>query len=198
MATTPTPIGLLPTTFPINLIQSVKSWQVGQIFHALVVGRNQNGLLDLKIGTEQVTSNTRRPFQPGESLKLLVIKNDDQVVLQVLDKQNRQTAKPLLQQLLRQALPRHTTPSILFKKLDTFNSPTLPKPTVLPKAVVKQITELMALIPDWKVVSNVKGLKQAIQNSGIFMEARLATILRGGPSATSSVALTPATSYMSA
>ncbi|MFQ5660362.1 MAG: flagellar hook-length control protein FliK [Gammaproteobacteria bacterium] len=173
----------------------LKSLQVGQTLLALVLGRTEQDLLELRIGAQKVTAATSqfpnsgatartiRSLHPGEGVKLIVLENQDTLVLQILDKPDRQTAKPLLQQLLRHSLPRHGTPATLFKNLIPAKLLGAASARQLPEAVVKQIIESMTAFPGKQAITTVQGLKQAIENSGLFLEARLQALLQEETSA---------------
>ncbi len=166
-------INLLTSLLSVDSKPSFKALQIGQILHALVLGRNKHGLLELKIGTQRVTANTRQSFQPGAALKLIVIENDENLVLQVLNKNNQQPTKPLLTRLLRHSLPFYNPPAKLFKALNSVKLLNVTNAKKLPQTVLKQITKTMITMPDKQSISSSRGLKQAIENSGLFLEARL-------------------------
>lgn len=172
-------LNLFTALLSVDAKPSFKTFQPGQLLNALVLGRNEQGLLELKIGAQKVTVNAPQSFQAGQPLKLLVIENNNEnLILQVLDKNNQQPTKQLLQQLLRHSLPQHTSPTTLFEKLNPVQLQKNENTLNLPKAVVRQIIETMANIPTRQSVSTSQGLKQALQDSGLFLEARLGKLLQ--------------------
>lgn len=186
-------IAQLTTALSVEPNPILKSLQIGQVLHALVLGKNKHDLLQLQIGNQRFTANTRpnltsnhqtiakdssaNSFQSGEKLKLIVIENKDNITLQILNRQNHQTTKPLLQQLLRQSLPHHTAPGSLISKFNSLRQHNPANPSPLSKPVIKQIIEMMASLPDAKTIATKQGLKQAVEHSGVFMEPRLQTYL---------------------
>lgn len=168
---------LITTLLSVDSKPSFMAFQIGQVLNALVLGRNEQGFLELKIGAQKITANAPQPLQAGQSLKLLVIENNENLVLQVLGKNNQQATKQLLQQLLRHSLPQHSPPTTLFEKLNAVQLQKNATTLNLPKAVVRQIIETMANIPSKQSVSTSQGLKQALQDSGLFLEARLGKLL---------------------
>lgn len=172
----------------LNLIQSVplptarplsKAWQVGQLLHALVLNRSQSGQLELQIGQEKITArtNAQQNFQPGEKLTLQVVKNHSEPVLRVVERQTQQPLKPVVEQLLRHSLPKADLAPLLSK----LNQPDNPVNSLrnnttqaVPEPVRQQIGQLKTIIHATQELRTAQAVKQAVEQSGMFMEARVA------------------------
>lgn len=177
------PTHLLAGKLSVELKPFFKTLQVGQVLNALVQGRDAHGMLQLKVGTHSVSASTTSPksYKPGETLKLIVIENREDIILQVLNRDSHQLTKPLIQQLLRNTLPHQAPPTQLLEKLNTIKG----EPTTtsaasrsLPQAVIRQIVETIHNLSDRQSITTGQGLKQAIQNSGLFLEAKLVASLK--------------------
>lgn len=173
-ATLPSSLSTTPLT-ATNL-----NWQVGQILHAIVQGRDQQGLLHMKIGGNLLAARTAQIYQPGQTLRLQVIENKGSLVLRDLVPGKLRTKRPMLEQLLRHALPKQgnlqTMAKSLNQLLSKLNAPSQDMAT-LPKTLIKQLLNTQSVLPKAELVVEPLALKQAIRDSGLFMEAKLAATL---------------------
>jgi Flagellar hook-length control protein FliK len=157
-----------------------KTWQVGQILQAIVQGRDQQGRLEIKIGNNTLTATSPKVYQVGQTLKLQVVDMGETLVLQNLEPGRTTTKKPLVEQLLRHALPKQGKLQTLVKSLNQLvpnlkvAAQDLP---VLPKPLVKHLVDTQSVLPAREQVVNPQTLKQTIKDSGLFMEAKLAATL---------------------
>lgn len=165
------------------------NWQVGQILNAIVKGRDSLGQLEIKIGSNLLTARTAQIYQPGQTLRLQVVENRQPLVLRNLDPGRPLTKRPMIEQLLRHALPKQGELQTLVRSLNQLlpklNAP-MPDITTLPKAVIKQLLKTRSVLPTTELVVKPLTLKQAIKDSGLFMEAKLAATISNTDTATAS------------
>ena len=130
----------------------------------------------LKNNQLQAQVKSPLPLELGQTVKVEVMNTGNKPQLQIISP----TATQLqLQQSLRslwsQQMPLDQTLNSLSKLIENpLNGKTLPSP------VNKLLGQLFAALPDAKTLSNLDGLKQTLQNSGMFLENKLArTVLSG-------------------
>ncbi len=97
---------LASLTIATSLPVDSKTWQVGQILQAIVRGRDQQGRLEIRIGNNTLTATTPKVYQAGQTLKLQVVDVRETLVLQNLEPGRAATKRPMVEQLLRHALPK--------------------------------------------------------------------------------------------
>jgi len=144
--------------------------RVGQQFSGTVVAQN-GGSVSLRIDNVVVQGQTRLPLAPGQALDLQLARGGDKPVLRVLA-----SASPTdtIAQALRIALPRADGLSGLLKNLGTIAQPSAQTAKTLPEPVVQAARQLFQSLPGKDQVATAEGLKQAMLNSGNFLETKLA------------------------
>ena len=156
---------------------ALKSWQVGQILSATVAGVSAHGTVTLRINNQLLNAQTSLPLQTGQSLKLEVTRAGEQPLLKIAQPPTPQDVQA---QALRSALPRQLPLAPLLANLGTLaaraQNTTDPAGRELAQ-LARQVIDGLAGKGD---VSQGAGLKQAILNSGVFLEAKLAAALAGG------------------
>jgi len=139
-------------------------------------GAAQNRVFNvlLNISGNQVPTQSNYAFNAGQLLKVEITANAALRVVEVASK-----AAPLdqtlvqLQQGLRQALPLQQSPKLLLNNL----APLFKLLEQAPASQAKtQIRELLATIPDLKQLSNAAALKNSVNQSGVFLEAKIKLI----------------------
>jgi|GEM_PF-1243372 len=128
----------------------------------------------LNISGHRVPTQSNYAFNAGQLLKVEITANAALRVVEVASK-----AAPLdqtlvqLQQGLRQALPLQQSPKLLLNNL----APLFQLLEQAPASQAKtQIRELLATIPDLKQLSNAAALKNSVNQSGVFLEAKIKLI----------------------
>ena len=144
-----------------------RNWQVGQIVHATVISTAQ-GKTVLNIAGNLITSSLtmERPWQEGEKIQLEVLKTGMPVVLKVSPSDPAQEL--IISRALREQLPRQMPLGNMLNNL----SPLLNSGSVNP-ATQQMIARLLATIPQLKQLTSGKKVKQAVINSGMFLENKL-------------------------
>ncbi|MFC1748952.1 flagellar hook-length control protein FliK [Pseudomonadota bacterium] len=154
------------------------AWREGQILQAVVVRQLAAELTLLQIGNKQVQAETPRPLPPGTHLKLEVINLGEKPILKVINQQppNTQLApqknEQTFNQAIKQALPRQSSILPLLANLSLINLNKNPSPA-LPSAVQAIAAEILSKLPTRDKIKTADGLKQAIKDSGIFLENKL-------------------------
>lgn len=149
---------------------AVRSWQVGEILSATVLTPVSNGSVGLRIQDALVQAETRLALAPGETVRLEVVHAGERPILKVVDADAMQQ---VLGQALRAALPRQTAlPPLLANLASLARDPG--SGTSLPAAASASAAAVHANLPTPAMVADAAGLKQALLDSGIFLEAKLA------------------------
>lgn len=185
---------------------AARPWQVGDKLLATVLRLVDQGAV-LAVGRQQLLARTNAPLQAGQNLKLEVVQpRSEPPQLRILNEggtQNHveQTLRVLLPRqssltpllanlaLLGRAIPTANTttgnstaspgtgaPSGSAQG-STLNPGTGNAAGSLPRPVTEQLQQWLRLLPDVAQASRPEGLKQALQDSGVFLEARLARLL---------------------
>ncbi|GAB4392657.1 MAG: hypothetical protein Tsb005_07610 [Gammaproteobacteria bacterium] len=159
---------------PVQASAATTQWQPGQLLSALVTANAQAGIARLQIGSQTIHAQTALNLQQGDQLQLQVQTNQtNNVVLKLIDYQVNPQA--LRQQLLQLALPQQQSLQPLLTQLNLVNQQVQTgNPTVFVPPVSQAIHHLLRQLPSLQQVSSGDGLRQAIQNSGLFLEAQLA------------------------
>lgn len=111
-------------------------------------------------------STLKQTFRPGEKLTLEVVKEQP---LAVQLKASSPSRAELIQLYQRQVLPQLTSPTS--QNLSLLNQL---KPELLSTPTVRQgLSQLMQGLTDRQSLQQPEGLRQALSNSGLFMEKRL-------------------------
>lgn len=169
-ATTPTPARIMD------------SWQVGQILQAVVVSTDVRGTMTLKINDALIQAQTQHPLPtplPGQSLQLKVISNQTDIVLKVV---NPATKDDPITQALRTALPRQAELAPLLTNITLLANPAANKPTpAIPQPLAQLVQQLFNNLTSTTQATTAAGLKEAVNNSGLFLESKLAHLATQNP-----------------
>ena len=153
----------------------LKSWLVGKLMSAAVVERRPGNAVVLKVQDQLVEAQSRQPLnvKTGDILTLRVIQNNNPAILKIEPQQRPVTELQLQQQLLRETLPKQTG----IEKLNTVfqHARTEAKGTteLLPLPVRKQLQKIIDSLPTSRSLESTGGLKTALQDSGLFLEAKM-------------------------
>ncbi|WP_417504593.1 flagellar hook-length control protein FliK [Marinomonas gallaica] len=124
-------------------------------------------------GEEQFTLTTKHPLKPGDTLNVIV---DKQGQLQLYPTERTNTTATTLTEGLKQTLPKQVTPQefiSLIRQLSTLSQ--AQNATALPEKLSSAIDQLVKQLPNIQsLTQSSDGIKQAIQNSGLFSENNLA------------------------
>jgi Flagellar hook-length control protein FliK len=179
---------------------SVRAWTTGQILQATVVRQALDGSVTLRIGSQEIQARTGMSLAADQPLTLQVAQSGTQTVLRVLHVSDAQaspnpttqqvgsnTPDNTLAQAWRQVLPREGDLQPLLAQLagnhvgeDTAaaaksaTARTAGAENSLPAPIAAALRQFAAKLPRLESLFTTAGLKQAIRDSGIFLETRLA------------------------
>lgn len=135
------------------------------------MSRLENGLISLRVGATLLTAQLDFKVKIGEKLALEVLTPGDKPILQSL---RNDQLKQLIDAAIRQTLPKQHSIAQLAKDIETLIAQK--QLTKLPANIQSALKQLIQAFPDKSSVSQAAGLKQAFQQSGLFLEARLSGI----------------------
>ncbi len=163
----------------------LRNWQVGQVLQALVTDKTPSGQIVLRIGGQQITATADIPVQKGATLQLEVTRLDPTPTLKILNPTTAAAPQPAatttLGQQLQALLPNQGEISTVLTAL--FD----PAKNANILAVLGTKAELLEAL--FKTISRSADLavptqlQQAMQKSGLFLEATLAAMVSGAPAA---------------
>ena len=168
----------------------------GQRLSAQVVSSSTNGMVSIKINDQLLKVMSDMQLMPGAKIEVKVELKNGQLMLRLITQQDNALDTP--QQALRQVLPKQQAMQPLFaqlarivtqlKGLDTLILPGREASTTvqaalsparavnldtLPPEIRQAIESLLKQLPNNEKLSTPDGLKQAINNSGMFFESKL-------------------------
>jgi hypothetical protein len=158
----------------------------GQLYSALVQSNTANGILSLSINDNILKVVSELQLTQGTTINVKVEVNEGVLVLRLLTPQSgASVTQETAQQALRQFLPKQQPLQPLFAQLARLAMPlqngaasgtgnTLSADLkLLPPQVRQAISSLLKQLPNNEKVTTPEGLKQALNNSGMFFENRL-------------------------
>lgn len=160
-----------------NLLSNVsQNFQLGQLIHATVQSVQGNGLINIQIGSVNLTAKTQGiSLQPGQSIQLQVTQVGKTITLNILQTTTPNVSASLLNNAIRSTIPLQQSLSFAFGNLNLINKPaTLNSPIPLPQSVIDVSRQLIQSLPSISQVSHGKGLQTALLTSGVFFETNLA------------------------
>ncbi|MCC7413011.1 MAG: flagellar hook-length control protein FliK [Gammaproteobacteria bacterium] len=151
----------------------LRAWVVGQILTATVLATTGADAV-LEIGGQRISARTAAPLPPaGTALTLQVLRAGAQPVLVRLPAPAPTTGATAEAGALRDALPRQDSPARLLANLGRLFAGARDAGPDLPAGVARTATAVLANLPTADEISVPAGLKRAVENSGLFLEARL-------------------------
>jgi hypothetical protein len=187
---------LIPELYSSNLAlqpqtagSALRAWTTGQILEATVVRQALDGTVTLRVGNQEVQARTGLNLAADQPLTLQVAQSGTQTVLRILHVSDTapaphpttltQTPAPTpeatLTQAWRQVLPREGDLRPLLAQLAGMAAGT--QPEALPGSVLSALKQFASRLPLLETLSSPAGLKRAVSDSGLFLEARLAQAL---------------------
>ena len=147
----------------------------GQVIDAVVLGNSDRGQVNIRIGDRVISAATNIALQQKAHLLLEVVKTQPQLLLRLIPSTAETTAARPLQQALVTLLPQQLglAPSLaglIHKSLIESRSPAQAQ-------LRSMMIALTNAIPGRDTLSRAEGLRQAIQQSGLFLEGQLARSL---------------------
>ena len=148
--------------------------RAGQILNATLLRIQSSTLLNLRINGQEVQaklqSNEQLPVKAGQDFTVKVVSAGKQPLLQVV---NTHQLEQTLVSALRVALPRQAPLPPLLSNIAAVAQSPEKLPVTLPPDVIKFVKELFLNLPTSRTISTPEGLKNAIRDSGLFLESKL-------------------------
>ena len=150
---------------------------VGQILNAVVASKKSADTFILQIGNQQIEAKTtqNKVLNIGEQLKLIVDKQDNPTTLRVIQHDPKVVTHEAKQQVLRESIPKQAGMEKLTTVLAQVSKNIKESIKNLPAPIEQQFKKLIDQLPVKNSFKNEAGLKTAIKNSGILLEAKLLT-----------------------
>ncbi|MCA1804667.1 MAG: hypothetical protein LC646_04850, partial [Xanthomonadaceae bacterium] len=142
------------------------AWQVGQILRGTVLSSSPGGQALLQVGTQTLQGQSPIPLTAGQTVSLQVEGLAPQPQLRILPTAGTDPVGDAIRTLL----PKQGSLAPLLNNLAQLANA---RPTVLPPLLQELSRSLLRQLPDTRSVSTAPGLRQAVSQSGLFLEARL-------------------------
>lgn len=146
--------------------------QAGAALNAVVINKLDNSTYILKLlDGRLIRAHTDNVLQPGQTLKLEVLKPGATPEVKIVWPEHHEPTTPLLMQnALRQLLPKQISLTDFTLALKQAAATPAESTTPVHKAVQETIGTLLSK----EDLMTADGIKQSIDNSGVFLEAKLA------------------------
>lgn len=157
----------------------IKSWQVGQMLHALVTDKSPAGNLVLRVGGHQITATADIPVQKGAQLMLEVTNLLPTPTLKIVA--NAATASPLSQALNGQLQLLMPNQGSVVAPFTTLLDP-IQGAKILSLLGIRSdaISQLIRSIQKPETLVDPRQLQKALQQSGFFLESQLRQLVLSG------------------
>ena len=171
------------TIIPAALLSAIsKSSQDSELLK--ILQSPQLKLLEVNVKGKTVTTYTDKPITPGQNLQLKLAGNqrltviDTRVSQPSMKSSDIEAARAVVRDALRTALPNQQGLQKVFSALQEINrAPRHIKSQTMPPPVQQAVRNLVDKLPTVQQLTQPNGLKRAMQNSGVQLEAKLATHL---------------------
>lgn len=120
----------------------------------------------MQIGNSLLEARTALPTTPGQQLSLEVVRADEQIILRIIP--IPPPAEPTLE-ALRKSLPQQLPLAAAFSR---FTEILAASPSLTP-AVTALLEQLLQQLPDAHTITQADTLKEALMDSGLFLERKL-------------------------
>jgi hypothetical protein len=162
VATSPT------LTISGEIPSSADGWRIGQRLDAAVVSLMGQDKIAIKIGDALFEARSSATTTLGQRMSLEVVRTTPQIVLSI--GAGPDISAPLMS-ALRTALPQQLPLQTAFSRLET----ALTSSSDLAPLTATILKQLLQQLPDNQAITRSDTLKQALQNSGQFLEHKLNT-----------------------
>ena len=148
------------------------SYKIGQILNAIVLSNSHQGRVAIRIGNMELTASTNIALRQNTPLELKVAQLQPTLQLRILHPGGDNP----LQDAMLKMLPQQTSLAPLLAEL-VFNAQAKPH-TAAPSPLQAVIKNLFAALSTRQDIRQADGLQRAVAQSGLFLEAQLATAVR--------------------
>lgn len=170
------PSAVLKPLFELKgLTRLLSELRLGSTLDAVVETKLSENNVILKLaGGQLLRAQTQLVLEPGQTLKLEIVKGGAVPELRVV--LTEQAVAPeafAIQQALRQFLPKQQSLNDIAATLQHISAAQTGTPTRLPEPLSSTIREILGTLLSRDELSSAEGLKRGVNNSGIFLEAKL-------------------------
>lgn len=174
------------STAAISKLGSLKgseSFKLGQILQAVTLSSTRDGQLSIKVGQQVFHASSQVSLQQNIPLSLKVMQLQPQLLLKLMPPSTSNAAASPLQQALSHLLPQQAGFAPLLSELAQKAQPgSLTQQTqqarhtgsITSRKLTMLAETLLKAIPNRQSIFTADGLRQAIRDSGLLLEARLA------------------------
>jgi hypothetical protein len=155
-----------PATLTVTDTTPTLSWKIGQRLNAVVTALNGQGKISLKVAGIEVEARSSLATAVGQRLQLEVMRSDTQIVLRVISPLREPDS---LATALRETLPLQQPLQTLFSQLSAL----LASPSGLSPSATELLKALIDQLPTRQSITRSGSVKQALMDSGQFLEHRL-------------------------
>ena len=158
----------IPPTLTLANVSATAAWQVGQRLDAVVTAISGPNRVSLQIGTANVDARTSLAAAVGQKLQLEVVRNDNQIILRIIPPPlETDPLAAALRAALPKQLPLQTVLSDFVENLASSSGLSL--------AAADLLKQLLLKIPSLQTITRMDTLKQALMDSGLFLEHKLSS-----------------------
>lgn len=165
---------------PASSTAEAKAWQVGILLQAQVTAISPDGNVTLRIANTLLTGKPPVPLQRGQILQLQVTEAGTKPVLKILSNAADSPDTQQIAEALRVNLPRQAPLPHLLARLAPLAQPQVQTPAQahagagMARPLPEQITQLINRLAYSGDTFNAAGLRRALSDSGVLLEAKLA------------------------
>lgn len=164
-------VGSTSPAITVATPKALDTWRTGQVLTAIVVATEpQDDSVTLRINNVLLQAHSQLSFTPGQRLNVQVTGAGNQTVLKIVDDTPESVAP--LTQALRENLPRQNAFPPLLANLAWLASPA--GKNALSQNIAQLAAQVFASLPRPDDIATAEGLKNALYNSGTFLENKLA------------------------
>ncbi|MGX2041096.1 flagellar hook-length control protein FliK [Methylocaldum sp. MU1018] len=152
------------------------SLKLGDVLKAVVQARLEDHLFLLRLdsGGRTLTARSNANLQPGQIIELEVIKPGMPSELRILPRDSGSPApEPPVRQALRLFLPKQEPLADVVEEVRLLAAQAK-QTAALPAPATQALDRLLASIPGKSELTKAEGVENAVRNSGVFLEAKLA------------------------
>ncbi len=150
---------------------SFPAWRLGQILQAVVLARTSPASAVLGIDGAKVSVRTELALVPGQTLRLRVEGLGKTAMLR-LTAPGQPMPLDVRAIALKSALPQQVPLAQILRSVAVLTQPG--QAAAVPAPVVRAAHQLLGPVPSLAATISPAGLRQAVQDSGVFLEAKLA------------------------
>lgn len=162
------------------------NWQVGQLLKAMVVDVDRQGAPTLEINGRRISAQAQggMPLRPGQMLQLEVVETGKTPLLKVLNPPVN--PQETMSRGVRESLPQQQPLTQVLNTLQQLAQNAKGDAGQQLRALSRQ---LMEQLPQPQQLQSGPGVRQAVEDSGSFLEAKLQQLLRNSGNPESSAQL---------